>query len=70
MMDKYYLLLLNDPQGSRRNFPVCGTYREGTDDPKELRSSAAHVRVDVADYRLAQEPGEWQFSSKRGLYKA
>lgn len=69
MTGKYCLLLLNDVQNLTGSYAVCGTYCEGLDDPSVLRNSSAHACVDAADYFLAQEPGEWRFSSERGLYK-
>lgn len=65
----YYLLLRYDQSNADRGAIVCGTHREGVDDPRKLRTAPAHVNVDVDEYRLAREPGQWRFRPDRGLYK-
>lgn len=68
MDSPYFLLLRYD--NAEKGAIVCGTHREGVDDPGKLRTAQAHVSVDLDDYRLAREAGEWRFRPGRGLYKA
>lgn len=65
----YYLLLCYDAPETDKGAIVCGTYRDGVDDPSKLSTAPAYVNVDLDDYRLARENGEWRFRHDRGLYK-
>jgi hypothetical protein len=65
----YYLLLRYDESNADKGAMVCGTYREGVDDPSKLRTAPAYVSVDFDEYRLAREPGEWRFRPEEGVYK-
>jgi hypothetical protein len=65
----YYLLLRYDAPEAEKGPIVCGAYREGVDDPSKLRTAQEHVSVDLDEYRLARETGEWRFRPDRGVYK-
>jgi hypothetical protein len=65
----YHLLLRYDAPEADQGATVCGTHREGVDDPSKLGTAPAHVSVDFDDYRLARETGEWRFRPDRGVYK-
>jgi hypothetical protein len=66
----YYLLLRYDASPERdKGMIVCGTYRDGVDDPSRLQTAPAHVSVDLDDYRLAREPGEWRFRPDQGVFR-
>ena len=69
MDSPYYLLLRYDAPGAEKGPIVCGTHREGVDDPSNLRTAPAYVSVDFDEYRLARETGEWRFRPDRGVYK-
>lgn len=70
MDSPYYLLLRYDELNSDKGAIVCGgTYRDGVDDPSKLRAAPSHVRVELDEYRLAREHGEWRFRPQRGVYK-
>jgi hypothetical protein len=66
---QYHLLLRYDESDAGKGAIVCGTHRQGVDDPLHLRTAPAHVSVDVDEYRLARGPGEWRFRTDIGLYK-
>ena len=61
MDSPYYLLLRYDESNADKGAIVCGTHREGVDDPSKLRNAPAYARVDLDEYRLAREPGEAGF---------
>jgi hypothetical protein len=65
----YYLLLRYDESNPDNDAIVCGTHREGVDDPSKLHTAPAYVRVDFDEYRLARESGEWRFRPDEGVYK-
>jgi hypothetical protein len=69
VVSPYYLLLRYDAPEADKGAIVWGTYREGVDDPSYLSTAQAHVNVDLDEYRLAREKGEWRFRPDRGLYK-
>jgi hypothetical protein len=68
VISPYYLLLRCDEPAADKGAIVCGTYREGVDDPNILSTAPAHVNVDFDDYRLARENGEWRFRPDLGVY--
>lgn len=65
----YYLLLRYDEWNADKGAIVCGTHREGVDDPSKLRAAEEYVSVNFDDYRLARETGKWRFRPDRGVYK-
>lgn len=69
MDSPYYLLLRYDESNADKGAIVCGTHREGVDDPSKLRTAQTYVSVDFDEYRLAREPGEWRFRPEEGVYK-
>ena len=69
MDSPYYLLLRYDESNADKGAIICGTYRDGVDDPSKLRAAPSHVRVELDEYRLAREHGEWRFRPQRGVYK-
>lgn len=69
MDSPYYLLLRYDESNADKGAIVCGTHREGIDDPSKLRTAQTYVSVDFDEYRLAREPGEWRFRPEEGVYK-
>lgn len=50
------LLLRYDESNADKGAIVCGTHREGVDDPSKLRNAPAYARVDLDEYPLAREP--------------
>src|SRR5512132_3808157 len=69
MVSPYYLLLRYDALEADKSAIVYGTYRERVDDPSDLSTAPAHVNVDLDEYRLAREDGEWRFRRDRSVYK-
>ncbi len=67
MDSPYYLLLRYDESNADKGAIVCGTHREGFDDPSKLRNAPAYARVDLDEYRLAREPGDWRFRGRSRL---
>lgn len=63
------LLLRYDESNADKGAIVCGTHREGVDDPSKLRNAPAYARVDLDEYRLAREPGDWRFRPDEGVYE-
>ena len=51
MDSPYYLLLRYDESNADKGAIVCGTHREGVDDPSKLRNAPAYARVDLDEYR-------------------